>query len=207
MNDEEIIKITEKNALIEKMLYQNKLPNDLLFIKEAIQIIKKLIKEDLNEALNYCERKEFTEYFIIQVQRLKILLMLNRPNDVIQICQEEMYKYSIEMQYQHVLALISLLSYNEALTICNNYPNSLPLQTLKIQILMTIDIEKAYNFSMKSTFNGYMPIELLRIDILVALNKIEEALTYINSSKYRNSMQFMKKKQEILKIRKSQKNR
>ncbi len=58
--------------------------------------------------------------------------MLNRPNDVIKICQKEIYKYSIEMQYQHVLALISLSSYNEALAICNNYPNFLPLQTLKI---------------------------------------------------------------------------
>lgn len=207
MNFEEITKIIEKNTLIEKMLYQNNLPNDFLFIKEAIQTIKKLIKEDLNEALKYCEREEFTEYFIIQVQRLKILLMLNRPLEVIKICNEELYKSSIEMQYQHVLALINITNYNEALNLCDNYPNSLPLQTLKIQILMATDIETAYNFSMKLAFNGYMPIELLRIDILVSLDKIDDALTYINSSKYRSSMQFMKKKQEILRKRKNQKNR
>ncbi len=70
---------------------------------------------------------------------------------------------------------------------------------------MAIDIETAYSFSMKSIFNGYMPIEILRIDILVSLDKIDEALSYINSSKYRSCMQFMKKKQEILKKKKKSK--
>lgn len=178
-----------------------KLYKETLHISNIIKQIKSLSKTNMDDALRLCEKSEYLSYFLIQVQRVKILIKLKRYDDAITICDNPLYSESSIIQYQKIHALMELAdeeSLTKALSLCEKFPKDYQIQTLKISILILLDkTQLALDFALKNEFRHYIPIQVQIVDILVSQNQVQEALTFLNDERFKDCMQMQKRRRKL----------
>lgn len=191
-----------KYNLIEDEYLQ--LYNETVYIIGVIKQIKDLSKININEALRLCEKEEYISYFLIQVQRVKMLIKLERYDEAISICENPLYLDSSRIQYQKILALMEKEdeeSLKEALALCNRFPRDFQIQTLKISLLMQLgNFELALMTASKKEFRHYIPIQVKIVDILLSQDKIEEALSFLKDERFKDCIQMQKRLKKLDKI-------